>query len=140
MHLLFLLANNPTGHDGFIEDTKMKLSSKKYLTKQEAEQKHREYVEEQIRELQDKVYKRKKLGDGRGADVDMDSEELLSEESPVDINDEESDFSTDSLDDLEHLDQGAKHQDSDQVFVSKTKEEIMHESEEKSGKVEIRGG
>jgi hypothetical protein len=51
IQLLFLLANNPTGMDGYIGEDRpaFRLSKREYLTKDEAEQKHKDYVEEQIK-------------------------------------------------------------------------------------------
>lgn len=54
VQLLFSLANNPTGHDGYIGEDRAayRLSKREYLTKDEAEQKHKDYVEEQIKLIQ----------------------------------------------------------------------------------------
>ena len=52
IHLLFLLANNPVGPDGFIDESlRGKLSKKLYLTKSEAEERHKLAVEDQIRQI-----------------------------------------------------------------------------------------
>lgn len=51
IHLLFLLANNPSGQDGYIGEDRaaFNLSTRIYLSKDEAESRHKDYVEEQIR-------------------------------------------------------------------------------------------
>ena len=52
VHLLFLLADNPIGPDGFIDEgLRGRLSKKIYLSKEEAEEKHKLLVEDQIREI-----------------------------------------------------------------------------------------
>lgn len=52
IHLLFLLADNPVGPDGFIDESvRGKLSKKIYLTKAEAEEQHKHHVEDQIRAI-----------------------------------------------------------------------------------------
>lgn len=52
IHLLFLLADNPVGPDGFIdENVRGTLSNKVYLTRNEAEEQHKHLVEDQIRTI-----------------------------------------------------------------------------------------
>ena len=49
-----MLANNPTGFDGYIGEDRpaFKLSAREFLTRDEAEQRHKDYVEEQIKLIQ----------------------------------------------------------------------------------------
>ena len=70
IQLLFLLANNPSGLDGYIGEDRpaFKLSTREYLSKDEAEQKHIDYVEEQIRIIQNAGILAER------PDVDMESE------------------------------------------------------------------
>ena len=52
IHLMMLLADNPVGPDGYIDESvRGRLSSKVYMTKEEAEEQHKHYVEDQIRSL-----------------------------------------------------------------------------------------
>ena len=47
IHLLFLLADNPVGPDGFIDEKIYgSLSDKKYLSKEQAKEKHKLHVED----------------------------------------------------------------------------------------------
>jgi len=53
VHLLFLLADNPVGPDGFIDETvRGPLGTKVYMTIEQAKEQHMHLVEEQIRAIQ----------------------------------------------------------------------------------------
>ena len=85
IHLLFLLADNPVGPDGFIdENVRGKISNKVYLTQSEAEEQHKHLVEDQIRDLQMAL-----------------KEERKQQELSEDMEDDVDEFSSDDIDDDE---------------------------------------
>lgn len=54
VHLLFLLSSNPVGQDGYIdEEIRGSIGTKTYLTREQAAEQHTEYVEDQIRKIQE---------------------------------------------------------------------------------------
>lgn len=68
VHLLFLLADNPVGPNGYIDEEKRgTLGTKVYLSKEEAEEHYNAQVDEQVRlmRLQDEL---DQVGEEEGQD------------------------------------------------------------------------
>ena len=96
VHLLFLLADNPVGPDGYIdENIRGRLSTKIYLTKEQAEEQHKHFVEDQIREIQ--------------KELKTDHRSQQSDEMDDNINDE--DYSSEDIDDEDEDVQREKQED-----------------------------
>jgi hypothetical protein len=85
VQLLFLLANNPSGLDGYIGEDRaaFRLSTREYLTKEQAEQKHTDFVEEQIKLIQAaEAVATRKLPDSEDSDVsELSEDDAVSEQS-----------------------------------------------------------
>ena len=79
VHLLFLLSSNPVGQDGYIdEEVRGSVGTKTFLTVAQATEQHKEYVEDQIRKIQ--------------------QEEPESEEESEDSLDDDDGFSSEDID------------------------------------------
>ena len=79
VHLMFLLADNPVGPGGFIDESfRGQISTKVYLTKDQAKEKHKLYIEDQIRLMQ---------------------EEIKADRSQEEEDDEDDEFSSEDVDD-----------------------------------------